>query len=168
LEELFLNLQNTDKLLLLNYKLTGRTNDRNTDLTFEQDANDVAKLLKPLKLLKQTFWVLATVDTQQWKLLTATPNVVNKIILCSAFYKRSAVVSQFWEGFDGKVKFSNMPQAYKEAFLKINNNSISQDRSGCPTPPTVLVIIQLIIFVQVLKQIRLNYDNVFETPNKNG
>ena len=43
------------------------------------------------------------------------------MIIASAFYKRSAVVPQFWEGFDSAT-IDVMPQSLKDGFLKINND----------------------------------------------
>src|SRR5205085_782868 len=47
--------------------------------------------------------------------------IVNSLIICSAFYKRSAAVPQFWEGFD-HVSLSDMPQALKDGYLEVNND----------------------------------------------
>ncbi|MEP7111373.1 MAG: alpha/beta hydrolase, partial [Ferruginibacter sp.] len=100
----------------------GRTNDRNTDLTFEQDADDTARLLKNLEITRADFLGFSNGGHTTMEIAIRHPALVNKIILCSTFYKRSAVFPQFWEGFGGKVKFSDMPQAYKDEFLKINND----------------------------------------------
>ncbi len=100
----------------------GRTNDRNTDLTFEQDTDDVAKLLNNLQITKADFLGFSNGGHTTMEIAIRHHDLVNKIILCSVFYKRSGVFLQFLEGFDGTVKFSNMPQAYKDEFLKINNN----------------------------------------------
>lgn len=110
------------QIIAVELQAHGRTNDRNTNLTFEQDADDVVKLLKNLQINKADFLGFSNGGNTTMEIAIRHPDVVNKIILCSAFYKRSAVVPQFWEGFDGKVKFSDMPQAYKDGFLKINNN----------------------------------------------
>lgn len=50
--------------------------------------------------------------------------MVNKIILASAFYKRSGVTPQFWEGFD-HVELNDMPQVLREGYLIANNNAES-------------------------------------------
>lgn len=47
---------------------------------------------------------------------------VNRLIVASSFYKRSGMPPGFWEGMQ-HATFSDMPQAYKDAFLKINNDS---------------------------------------------
>ncbi len=110
------------QIIAVELQAHGRTNDRNTDLTFEQDADDVAKLLKNLEITKADFLGFSNGGHTTIEIAIRHPDLVNKIILCSTFYKRSGVFPQFWEGFNGKVQFSNMPQAYKDEFLKINNN----------------------------------------------
>ena len=47
--------------------------------------------------------------------------MVNKIIIASAFYNRSAAVPAFWEGFDNAT-LDAMPKALQEGFLAVNNN----------------------------------------------
>ena len=110
------------KIIAVELQAHGRTNDRNTDLSFEQDADDVAKLLKNLEITKADFLGFSNGGHTTIEIALRHPDLVNKIILCSTFYKRSAVFPQFWEGFDGQVKFSDMPQPYKDEFLKVNNN----------------------------------------------
>jgi pimeloyl-ACP methyl ester carboxylesterase len=50
------------------------------------------------------------------------PEVVNKIIVASSFYKRSGLPPQFWE-FMKKGTISDMPPSLKEAFLKVTPDS---------------------------------------------
>src|SRR5207253_1698440 len=49
------------------------------------------------------------------------PNLINRLIICSAFFKRSGVFPKFWQGFDN-VTLDDMPQQFKDEFLKVNNN----------------------------------------------
>jgi pimeloyl-ACP methyl ester carboxylesterase len=110
------------QIIAVELQAHGRTNDRNTDLTFEQDADDVAKLLENLHIPKADFLGFSNGGHTAIEIAIRHPNLVNKIILCSVFVNRNGAFPHFFEGFDGKVDFSNMPQAYKDEFLKINNN----------------------------------------------
>jgi pimeloyl-ACP methyl ester carboxylesterase len=47
---------------------------------------------------------------------------INKLVIASAFYKKAGIPSGFWDGFEGAT-LSNMPQIYKDEFLKINNDA---------------------------------------------
>ena len=100
----------------------GHTNDRNTDLTFEQDADDVAMLLANLKISKADFLGFSNGGQTTIEIALRHPALVNKIILASAFYKRNAVVPQFWEGFD-HATLNDMPQVLQEGQLTANNNN---------------------------------------------
>ncbi|MOA19675.1 Alpha/beta hydrolase family protein [compost metagenome] len=50
------------------------------------------------------------------------PKICNKIIAGSVLLKRSGTSPQFWE-FMKKGTFAQMPQQYKDAFLKVNPDS---------------------------------------------
>ena len=99
----------------------GRTSDRNAPESFEQDADDVAALLQQLNIKQASFLVLAWRqygDADRHK----APQLVKKLIIASAFYKREGMVKGFFEGLE-KATFNDMPQHLKEAFLKVNNDS---------------------------------------------
>jgi pimeloyl-ACP methyl ester carboxylesterase len=49
------------------------------------------------------------------------PKLVNKLIVASAFYSKTGTPAVFWESM-ANAKFSDMPQVYKDEYLKINNN----------------------------------------------
>jgi pimeloyl-ACP methyl ester carboxylesterase len=98
----------------------GRTNDRNADLSFEQDADDVATLLNNIGITKAVILGFSNGGQTAIEIALRYTSLVNKLILCSTFYKRSAAFPEFWEGFKGEVKFSIMPQVYKNEFLRVN------------------------------------------------
>lgn len=96
----------------------GRTNDRNADLTFEQDADDVATLLKNLKIDKADFFGFSNGGTTTLQIVIRHPELVDKIILGSALAKRNGVPNWFW-GFMKNAKLENMPQQLKEGYKKV-------------------------------------------------
>ena len=59
----------------------GRTSDRNTDLSFEQDADDVATLLKNLKIDKADFLGFSNGGTTTLQIAIRHPEIVDKIIV---------------------------------------------------------------------------------------
>jgi pimeloyl-ACP methyl ester carboxylesterase len=109
------------QLIAVELQAHGHTNDRDTELTFEQDADDVAVLLKNLHISKADFLGFSNGGHTAIEIAIRHPQVVNKIILASAFYNRSAVVSQFWEGFH-TATLDVMPQVLKAGYLKANNS----------------------------------------------
>ena len=50
------------------------------------------------------------------------PELVNKIIVASTFYKKDGAQPWFW-AFMAKATFEGMPQPLKDAFLKLNPDS---------------------------------------------
>jgi len=110
------------QIIAVELQAHGHTNDRNTGLTFEQDADDVATILANLTILKADFLGFSNGGHTTIEIAIRYPELVNKIILASAFYKRSAVIPQFWEGFD-HATLNDMPQLLREGYLTANNNA---------------------------------------------
>lgn len=96
----------------------GRTNDRNTDLSFEQDADDVATLLKNLQITKADFFGFSNGGSTTMQIAIRHPNLVDKIIVGSAFCKRSGAPPQFWD-FMKQATIDHMPQQYKDTYVKV-------------------------------------------------
>lgn len=109
------------QIIAMDLQAHGRTGDRPTDLSFEQDADDVAALLKNLNIPRSDFLGYSNGGHTLIEIALRHPAIVNKMIIASAFYKRSAVVPQFWEGFDSAT-IDVMPQSLKDGFLKVNND----------------------------------------------
>ncbi len=97
----------------------GRTNDRSTDITFEQDADDIATLLKNLEIAKADFLGFSNGGQTLIEMTLRHPKMVNKLIICSAFYNRSASKPELWEGFN-HASLSDLPKIYQDEFLKVN------------------------------------------------
>lgn len=109
----------------------GRTNDRNADLTFEQDADDIATLLKNLNIDKADFLGFSNGGTTTLQIAIRHPEIVDKMILGSALAKRNGVPDWFW-GFMSQAKLENMPAQLKEGYKKVaadtNGLQIMHDR----------------------------------------
>ncbi len=99
----------------------GRTSNRPVPETFQQDADDVVALLKHLAIQKADILGFSNGGQTAMDLAIRHPGTVRKLILLSMFYKRSAAPPQFWE-FMKTGTFANMPQIYKDEFLKVNND----------------------------------------------
>lgn len=109
------------QIIAIDLQAHGRTNDRDSDLTFEQDADDIAVLLANLQISKVDILGFSNGGQTTIEIALRHPDLINKIIIASAFYKRDAVVSQFWEGFD-QASLKDMPVALQEGFLLVNNS----------------------------------------------
>ena len=102
----------------------GRTSDRNTDLSFEQDADDIATLLKNLNIDKADFFGFSNGGTTALQISIRHPEIVDKIVLGSALAKRDGVPERFWN-FMKHAKLDNMPEQLKTAYKQV-----AQDTDG--------------------------------------
>jgi pimeloyl-ACP methyl ester carboxylesterase len=118
-------LAKTHQVIAIELQAHGHTGDRAAFETFVQDADDVAELLKQLDISKADVFGFSNGGHTALELAIRHPKLVNKMIIASSFYKRDAAPAGFWEGFKNP-KFSDMPQIYKDEFLKINNNDTAR------------------------------------------
>lgn len=109
----------THKVIAVELQAHGRTADRNRPLSFEQDADDVAALLKYLNVDKTDILGFSNGGSTTLELAIRHPQQVNKIIVASTFYKKDGAQPWFWD-FMAKATFEGMPQPLKDAFLKEN------------------------------------------------
>jgi pimeloyl-ACP methyl ester carboxylesterase len=100
----------------------GHTGDRNAPLSFAQDAHDVVTLLKDLNIPKADLLGFSNGAQTAMQIAISYPAMVNKLIMASGFYKRDGVPEGFWKGIQ-HAQFSDMPQALKDDYMKINNDS---------------------------------------------
>jgi pimeloyl-ACP methyl ester carboxylesterase len=99
----------------------GHTPDVDRPLSFEQDADDVAALLKHLNVSKADIFGFSNGASTTLQIAIRHPEVVNKIVVASTMYKKSGSYPWFWEMMQ-KATFEEMPQPYKDAYLAINPN----------------------------------------------
>jgi pimeloyl-ACP methyl ester carboxylesterase len=97
----------------------GHTADRDKPLSFEQDADDVAELLKQLKIDKADIMGFSNGGTTALQIAIRHPQVVRKLIIASATYKRSGMQPGFFEMMD-HASFDQMPQPLKDAYMVAN------------------------------------------------
>ncbi|SMD02039.1 alpha/beta fold hydrolase [Pedobacter africanus] len=88
-------------------------------ITFEQDADDVAELLRQLKVEKADIFGFSNGGTTALQIAIRHPQLVNKLIVASSMYKRAGVPPAFWEGMKN-AKFEDMPEPYVSTFKAIN------------------------------------------------
>jgi pimeloyl-ACP methyl ester carboxylesterase len=97
----------------------GRTTDRDQPVAFETSADDVAALLRHLKVEKADLFGFSNGASVALQVAIRHPELVRKLVFASAFTKRDGAQPQLWELMK-KADFSNMPQPLKDAFLKVN------------------------------------------------
>lgn len=109
----------TRKVIGVEMQAHGRTNDIDRPLSFEQDADDVAALLRYLEIENADIFGFSNGASTALQFAIRHPQLTHKIIVASTFYNRSGAPSWFWD-FMEKASFDGMPQAYKNAFLEVN------------------------------------------------
>jgi len=109
------------RVIAVELQAHGHTGDRDAPESFEQDANDVAELLRLLNIDKADIFGFSNGGQTAMQLAIAHPQKVHRLIIASAFYKRDGAPAGLWEGLN-KAAFSDMPQVFKDEFAKINND----------------------------------------------
>ncbi len=119
------------KIIAVELQAHGRTADRNKDLSFEQDADDVAALLKNLHIDKADIFGFSNGGTTTLQIAIRHPELVDKIIIASALSKRSGAPPEFWD-FMNHAQLQNMPAQLKEAYRQVaadpNGLQVMHDR----------------------------------------
>ncbi len=116
------HLSENRQLICVELQAHGRSGDRNTGISFEQDADDVAALIKFLGLERVDLLGFSNGGNSALQVGIRHPNLCNKIIAASVLLKRDGTFPQFWE-FMKNGSFEQMPKVYKDAFLKVNPDS---------------------------------------------
>ena len=110
------------KVIAVELQAHGHTGDRDSPESFAQDAADIAALLEYLKIDKADFLGFSNGGQTAMQIGMSPPGIVNKLVIVSAFYKRDGAFKGFFENMV-KATLDDMPAVYKEAYLKINNDS---------------------------------------------
>jgi pimeloyl-ACP methyl ester carboxylesterase len=112
-------LARSNKVIAVEIQAHGHTADIDRPLSFQQDADDIAALLKHLNIDKASVFGFSNGASTTLHLAIQHPEMVNKIIVASTFYKKAGAPDWFWNMMAAST-FEGMPQPYKDEFLKIN------------------------------------------------
>lgn len=97
----------------------GRTSDRDQPVTFEASADDAAALLRHLRIAQADVFGFSNGGNVALQMAIRHPALVRKLVFASALTRRDGAPDQFWE-FMRQAGFDDMPQALKDAFLRVN------------------------------------------------
>ncbi|MEP7168640.1 MAG: alpha/beta hydrolase [Bacteroidota bacterium] len=109
----------THKVIAVELQAHGHTADIDRPLSFDQDADDVAELLKQLGISKADIMGFSNGASTTLEIAIRHPQLVNKIIVASTFYKKDGAPAWFWDMMSHPT-FEGMPQPLKDAYLEIN------------------------------------------------
>ena len=109
------------RVIAMELQAHGRTSDRQSPESFEQDADDVASLLHHLGIVKAHVMGFSNGGNTAMQMSMRHPALVNKLVIISSFYKREGMIPGFFDGMQGAT-LDQMPEPLKTAYLKVNNN----------------------------------------------
>lgn len=110
---------NSRKVIAVEEQGHGRTTDRDAPVRFESSADDVAALLRYLKVGKADLFGFSNGASIALQVAIRHPELVRKLVFASSMTRRDGAHPQLWE-FMEQADFSNMPQPLKDAFLRVN------------------------------------------------
>lgn len=117
----------THQVIAVEIQAHGHTADIDRPLSFQQDADDIAALLKQLNIAKANIFGFSNGASTTLQFAIRHPEMTNKIIVASTFYKKSGAPDWFWNMMANPT-FEGMPQPYKDEFLKINPDTSALHR----------------------------------------
>lgn len=112
-------LSRSRRVIAVEVQAHGHTRDIDRPFTFEQDADDVAALLDSLHVPKADILGFSNGGTSALQIAIRHPGKVNRLVIASSNYRRDGMQEGFWD-FMARGTFADMPQPYKDAYLKIN------------------------------------------------
>lgn len=118
-KEVIARLEGKFQLIGIDLQNHGRSEHRDIPETFEQDADDVAGLLAALNIKKASFWGFSNGGSTVMQIGRRHPGIVERLVVASAFYKRSGMMDGFFEGMQ-EATFESMPEPFKINFLNLN------------------------------------------------
>ncbi len=110
------------KVIAVELQAHGHTGDRDAPETFEQDADDVAALLKQLNINKAYILGFSNGGSTTLQIAIRHPDVVEKIVVASGAYLREGFIHGFFDMMKN-AHLENMPQPLKDVFLEVNNDT---------------------------------------------
>lgn len=109
------------KVVAVELQAHGHTSDRDAPESFEQDANDVAALLKQLSIGNTHILGFSNGGNTAMRIAMKHSQLVDKLVVISALYKREGMIPGFFDGMQ-HATIDNMPEPLKTGYLQINNN----------------------------------------------
>ncbi len=109
------------RIIAVELQAHGRTSDRFAPESFQQDADDVAALLKYLDIGKADFLGFSNGGSTVLRIAIAHPEITNKIVVASGACKRNGFMPGFFE-FMPSATLSDMPAPLQDAFLKVTSD----------------------------------------------
>jgi pimeloyl-ACP methyl ester carboxylesterase len=115
------------RVIALDEQNHGRSGHRTVPERFTDSAEDVAELLRQLKIEQADVMGFSNGASVAMQLALAHRGLVRKLIFAGSMTKKSGAPAQFWEAMANGT-FADMPQPLKDAFLAVNpDRALLQD-----------------------------------------
>lgn len=111
----------TRQVIAVDLQSHGRTGHIERRQTFKNDADDVAALLQYLNIPQADIFGFSNGANTTMQVAIRHPQLLRKIVVGSAFFKRDGMYSWFWE-FMPNASLDNMPQPLKDRYLEVAPN----------------------------------------------
>ncbi|MCT2562229.1 alpha/beta fold hydrolase [Chryseobacterium herbae] len=118
-KEIISRFEDQFQLIGIDLQNHGMTDHRDIPETFEQDAHDIAALLKELHIEKAFFWGFSNGGNTVMQVAHLYPEIAEKLIIASAFFKRNGMMDGFFESM-AEATLESMPEPLKINFLNLN------------------------------------------------
>lgn len=112
-------LAKTHQVIAVEMQAHGRTADIDRPLSFEQDADDLAVLLKHLNISKTDVIGFSNGATTTMQLAIRHPELLDKIVLAAGNYTRDGMQPGMFDGFKN-ASIEMLPPELKADFAKVN------------------------------------------------
>ncbi|WP_439555295.1 alpha/beta fold hydrolase [Dyadobacter sp.] len=113
----------TNRMLIgVDLQAHGRTGDRDSGVSFEQDADDVAALMHNLGISQADFMGFSNGGSSVLQIAIRHPALVRKIVTVAACTKRSGLMEGFFD-FMKTASLENMPAPLQQAYLEVAESS---------------------------------------------
>lgn len=111
-------LAKNNQVIAVELQCHGRTSNRPSASSFEQDADDVVALLNHLQIKKANIAGFSNGGNAAMQVAIRRPDIVNRLVIISSFYKRDGIIPGLFEGLN-QGTIDDMPGPLKEAFLAV-------------------------------------------------
>ncbi|MDR6920136.1 MULTISPECIES: alpha/beta fold hydrolase [Chryseobacterium] len=118
-KEVITRLNGKFQLIGIDLQNHGMSEHRDIPETFEQDAHDVAAVLKELQIEKAAFWGFSNGGNTVMQIAHLYPEITEKLIVASSFFKKSGMMDGFFESM-AEATLESMPESLKINFLNLN------------------------------------------------
>jgi pimeloyl-ACP methyl ester carboxylesterase len=114
-------LETSRRVLAVELQGHGRTGPGSRAPTFEGSADGVAALLQEVSIGTIDVFGFSNGGQVAMQLAIRHPNVVRRLIVASAPFRRDGMIDGFWDGLT-RATYSDLPEPYREADLAVSRD----------------------------------------------